>query len=136
VGSPPGGAAKKLIGAARHWAGGGQGDFTPDQGVIDALIATGAPQHIIDLAKAGTGSCSSDYELWPENEEAVDVFLELSTSWDWVTPGMGKAARAGLRSTEIESTLRMLGYRGARRAELFRDIRIMERAALEVFQSR
>ena len=132
MGSAPRRTAKKLIGAARHWAGASDGAFAPDQGFIDALKASGAPQHIIDAVQQGAKA--SDFEVWPENEEAIDVFLELGSSWDWVAPGMGDPVRVGIRATEIESTLRVLGFRGARRIELFRDIRVMERAALEVLQ--
>ena len=102
--------------------------------MIDALIASGAPQDVVDAARGA--AIQSDFEVWPENEDAVDVFLELGNAWDWVVPGMGEARRVGIRATEIESTLRLLGYRAARRKELFRDVRVMERAALEAMQSR
>lgn len=88
----------------------------------------GAPADVIEQARAG--STASDYEIWPENEDVLDAFLELQTSWDWVTPGMGSPVRVGIRSTEIESTLRMMGFRGERRIEAFRDLRTMERAAI------
>lgn len=101
---------------------------------MDALIASGAPQDVIDAARGATAP--SDFEVWPENEDAVDAFLELGNAWDWVAPGMGAPRRVGIRATEIESTLRLLGHRVSRRKELFRDIRVMERAALEAMAPR
>lgn len=130
MGRSPRRAAKKLIGAARYWAGVSDDAFVPDQHVIDSLIELGAPQDVIAAAKRGV--VSDDYEIWPENLDALNVFLDLGSSWDWVALPGGGALRVGIRATEIVATLRIFGFRRARRAKLFRDIRAMERAALDV----
>lgn len=62
----------------------------------------------------------------------MQLFLHLATSWSTVPLGLGGAARFGIPATEIESTLRMWGARGAARKELFLHLRMMEQSALEV----
>lgn len=105
--------------------------------MIAALEKAGAPPEVIAHVRARAESqvARDDFEVWPENLATLEAFIELQTSWDWITPGMGTPVRAGLRSTEIESTLRMLGVRGSRRTEVFQDLRAMERAALEVLRA-
>ncbi len=78
---------------------------------------------------------AAPFEVWPENWPTIEVFLELSTCWLWVTPGMEDPVRVGIAATEIESSLRLLGVKKAKRCSMFRDLRAMERAALKVFRS-
>jgi hypothetical protein len=68
-------------------------------------------------------------DVWPDNVEAVNVFVEVSTQWRYA--GMGSPS--GLDYPSIESTLRMTGIPRKRWAGLFADVRVMERAALEHF---
>lgn len=70
--------------------------------------------------------------MFEENWETLQAFLDLDTSWTLAPHGFGGAVRFGLPSTEIESTLRMIGVRGKARKKLFQNLRMMERAALEV----
>lgn len=127
--SPQAGTGKKLIEAARHWAGGGR-EFAPDESVAQALEAIGAPPEVIAQARSQSGS--DDFEVFEDNWETLQAFLDLDTSWTLAPLGMGGSVRFGLPSTEIESTLRMLGIRGKARKKLFQNLRMMERAALEV----
>ena len=46
---------------------------------------------------------------------------------------MAGAMRTGLNYSGVESAMRIYGIKSQRRAALFRDIQIMERAALDVF---
>lgn len=102
--------------------------------MIDDLKAFGAPQDVIDSMRERAPPAV--YEVWPENMETLRVFLALQSSWDWLMPAMGAPARIGIRSTEIESTVRMMGIRKKRRRSVLRDIRTMEQAALDVLSER
>lgn len=129
MGGSPADLGKKLIEAARHWAGGGR-TFAPDESIAQALEQIGAPAHVIQQTREQAGA--DDFEVLPENWETVQIFLHLSTSWSTVSLGMGAACRFGIPATEIESTLRMWGVRGRKQRKLLLDIRMMEQAALEV----
>ena len=64
---------------------------------------------------------------------AVRIFVDLETSWALVAPGFGTGPRrAGLPATEIQAAMRLLGVRKRTRAQLYRDLRTMERAAIGV----
>jgi len=98
--------------------------------VIEALKAAGAPDAVIQRVQQEE---RTDYEVWPENEAVVEAFLHLSSCWTVVIPPMGDLLYFGLPSTEIESTLRLLGFPRRKRARVFRYLKDMERAALSVF---
>ncbi len=72
------------------------------------------------------------FVLLPENVEAFDFFLGLSTQWKWATPAMGTPMRVGLDYACAEAAMRIQGLRGERRVRMFADIRAMERAVLNV----
>jgi hypothetical protein len=74
------------------------------------------------------------FEIWPENWPTVRVFLSLSTQWRFTLPAMGgPVIWHGLPHTEIEATIRLLGYR--RDAQMiFTGIKVMEQAALTALQ--
>lgn len=99
------------------------------------LIALGAPGVVVQAARAEASGTSSVYDVWADNMQSFEVFIDLATSWDWLGGGMEAPTRAGIRASEIESALRMTGIRGSRRAEVYRDVRIMERAAIEVLRA-
>lgn len=99
--------------------------------MLDALAAFGAPEEL--KAHVADQVVSGDYEIYPENVQPLNVFLSLASCWDWATPALGKPVRIGIRATEIESTLRLMGIKGKRRLRTFDDIRAMEAAVLEVF---
>ncbi|HBQ90934.1 MULTISPECIES: DUF1799 domain-containing protein [Alcaligenes] len=98
--------------------------------MIEALKAAGAPDAVIQRVQQEE---FTDFEVWPENEMVVEAFLHLSSCWTVVAPPMGDLLYFGLPSTEIESTLRLLGFPRRKRARVFRYLKDMERAALSVF---
>ncbi|MGE4337748.1 MAG: DUF1799 domain-containing protein [Pigmentiphaga sp.] len=98
--------------------------------MIASLVKAGAPQEVIDSARASMGS--DDFEVLEENLEIVNVFVFLGTSWTLATLPMGGAVQVGIPSSEIESTMRMMGIKKKDRMSVFTGIRIMEKAALEV----
>jgi len=99
--------------------------------VVQGLEEIGAPADVIEQVRQQSGN--DDFEVLPENWDMVQVFLNLTTSWKLVSLGMGGATRFGIPATEIESTLRMWGTRGAKKIKrAFLNLRMMEQAALEV----
>jgi len=99
------------------------------------MRAAGAPSDIIEAATAATASPSSaEFEVWPENWQTLEIFLDLSSCWTWLSAGLITPIRIGIAATEIEATLRLHGLRGKRRRNRYQEIRLMEAAALEVLR--
>lgn len=67
-----------------------------------------------------------DFEVWPDNWQAVQLFSDLRTQWN-----AGGKGPTGLNYPAMESVMRITGVRPAERAELFRCIRVMEAEALD-----
>lgn len=112
-------------------------DEEGDETVYDEALLAEAEQMGIDpqsLIDAGLAQePEAPFALLPENLEPFGLFMSLQTQWRWIASGMGKAVRVGLSYPSVESTLRMMRIRGARVAEVFADIRAMERSALEAW---
>lgn len=70
-------------------------------------------------------------ELWPNNLTAVHIFTLTRTQWRYA--GMGGAV--GLIYSELPFVLEMEGIDRKDWPDLFRDLRVMERAALEVMRA-
>ena len=97
----------------------------PDEAAED-LAAFGVPEEqIAELLPEGNPS-GVLFAIWPENREAVEVFLALSTQWRF--EGMS-GTYFGLDYPGVEAALRMLRIKDRR--AVFDDLRAMERAALE-----
>ena len=64
--------------------------------------------------------------LWPENEEAFDIWLALRTQWN-----AGMAGAIGLNYAGVESCLNMYGFKRKERQRMFPLIQMMEHATLE-----
>ena len=67
------------------------------------------------------------FEVMPDNVPALEVFLHLDTQWRVGPTGMP----IGLDYGAVETVLRLMETEDGR--SVFEDIRIMERAALDVF---
>ncbi len=80
---------------------------------------------------AGESADGNDFEIWPENAAALEFFLELSTQWRAVARAAGVVIQ-GIGYADIEACMRLRGIRARDRAGLFLNLRIMERAALQV----
>jgi hypothetical protein len=119
-----------LIEAARHWAGYREDDFEAGADVADALAAFGAPDDVLDVVRARpTGE---DFFYYPDNEESLFLFFDVDTQWNYVGT-MAGVVRTGLNYPGVESVMRYHGIRGKRRAALFADLQMMEKAALQAF---
>jgi len=69
------------------------------------------------------------FEVWPENWTTVLCFLALQTQWRKEITMDGQMIWHGLRYSELEVTVRLMGYQKERRT-IFNGIVDMERAAL------
>lgn len=69
--------------------------------------------------------------MWPENWDAALLFAAVASQWR-VAAGLGGVVYLGLDYAAVEAVMRMRRYPGARRAELFEQVRLMEAAALGV----
>lgn len=74
---------------------------------------------------------AEDVEIWPDNVRAYELFNALATQW---RAGMG--GPTGLDYSAVEVTMRLCGLPPAEWPELFADLRVMERAALEAMSSK
>lgn len=71
------------------------------------------------------------YPIWPDNQRAVELFLELAPQWDRVAEVDGELTRIRLRWDSVEILLRHTnGIPRRDWPQLFNALRIMERAAL------
>lgn len=71
---------------------------------------------------------AGDVEVWPENAEAVVVFLKLRTQWRMASMG----GLTGLVYAEVWNFLRALRIPRARWSDIFDGVQVMERAVLEL----
>lgn len=67
--------------------------------------------------------------VWPDNLQAVNVFISLSTQW---RTGMNGAT--GLDYNALPVVMRMTGVMQADRAAVFEDVRTLEDAAMEIMR--
>jgi hypothetical protein len=65
-------------------------------------------------------------EVWPDNVQALNVFIQMSTQWRASATGS-----TGLDYTALESLFRILRIPRAEWPLLFEEIRTLEDAALE-----
>lgn len=129
------GTHKKLVGAARHWAG---ADAPPraaaavDEGVIEGLRFFGASEE--DIAREAAKrqvqeQAEAEFEVYADCWDSLQAFLMVQTNWLYRTVGFG-SQRVGLCRSAMESTLRMAGIPRLQWQALFADMRVMELAVL------
>jgi hypothetical protein len=68
-------------------------------------------------------------EVWPDNLQAVNVFIAMATQWR-----VGPAGAVGLDYAALEPVMRMTGVPPGDVADVFGGVRIMEDAALEAMR--
>lgn len=79
------------------------------------------PQQFSDLKKQ-----DFDFEVWPENWDALEAFCAMATQWR-VNPFGGVA---GLDYVALNAVMDILGLR--ERKDVFQAVRVMESAALPI----
>lgn len=88
----------------------------------------GAPPELVDALAEETPA--EVFDVWPENERAVRLFLDLSTQWRMAMGGV-----SGLVYASAEAVMRMQGVKRAEQAALLDSLRVMEAAALRVMNA-
>lgn len=68
---------------------------------------------------------SDEFLVWPDNWQAVDVFIAMGTQWR-----VGMGGPVGLDYGALETVMRLVGVKRADRSDVFAAVRIMEGAAL------
>lgn len=74
---------------------------------------------------------SDTFEIWVENEPALQLFFECENLWS-IIAGFGVVAYTNIDRSQLESVMNMLGIPQNRRADLLRDIKYLELGALKV----
>ena len=69
--------------------------------------------------------------MYPDTVQAVGIFSDMMTQWRF-----GAAGPTGLDYTALPIVMRMRQVERTARAEIFDDVRIMERAALQAMRER
>ena len=85
----------------------------------------GLPEEAIAAIEAG--SDEGDFEVWPENWDAVLAFLSVSTQWRAISLLDGRIYWQGLDYAGVAAGLAGAGV--AANPDLWGDLRVMEAAA-------
>lgn len=120
------GETKKLEGAAAYW-------YDPFDGVVardlrQAREEAEALGVILDVDDDDLQPDAPDYEVWPENWPAVDLFLRCQTQWR--TGGMGSVI--GLDYQAVLGVGNMVPT--ADPLQRMEDLQVIESRVLELFQ--
>ena len=83
----------------------------------------------------GEDSDDGDFELWPEHEDAWNVFIDCGRQWR-VIAGMGFMHVQGLDAPAVESSLRMQGVPRRRWRLVRSQVRVLEDEAVEIMNSK
>jgi hypothetical protein len=113
---PAGCAIKKLDAAARHWATGGR-------------ISRREQEKQFEQDAERYGIPLDEFEVWPENESSLTLFLACSTQWETQNNRV-----VSINYQALHAAMQMLEMTD--RPQLFRDIRVMESVALAEFNKR
>jgi hypothetical protein len=109
------GQEKKLIGAVDHWF---HGDGAPDDELLGDAAAFG-----IELPAALLKP--KEYEVWPEHEEVVLMFLRCQTQW--------RTTMSGVMGMDYGVILQMLDlYAVSNRPQVMEDLQVMENRAKQL----
>ncbi|CAG9177761.1 DUF1799 domain-containing protein [Cupriavidus pampae] len=68
----------------------------------------------------------ADVEVWPDNEKALDVFVQMSTQWR-----VGMNGPVGLDYSVLPFVMRMQRVPRSEHPEVFESVRVMEHAAMD-----
>lgn len=85
------------------------------------------------LAEMGLGWLSEEIDavdVWPDNEQAVEVFEDMRTQWN-----VGFNGPLGLRYEALAFVCDARGVAATERGDLLTSIRVMESAALEAMRA-
>ena len=126
---------KKLIEVARAWACGDLGDNGADDAAEKAR-AMGVDEAQIQRDIAAMRAAAPVIDLWPCNEPALRVFAAVSSQWRTAPLPGGGVWWQGIDYGVLPGVLRMMGIARREWADLFDDLRVMERAAASALNER
>ncbi|MDZ7862678.1 DUF1799 domain-containing protein [Acidovorax sp.] len=78
---------------------------------------------------------SGDFELWPEHQQAWEVFLDCGRQWR-VIAGMGGVYFQGLEATAVESSFRIQGVPRKDWKRVRSQLMVLEDEAAEILNER
>lgn len=70
-----------------------------------------------------------EYEVWPENWPAFNLFCRLQTQWHYASGGMGATA-TGLNYLVLLALMDRMNLDADEHDQLFSDVQTLERTAL------
>lgn len=133
----PEGTEKKLEGAAETWGRvvGGAVIEKPahvTKEFAEEMELFGLSEEITD-APTEDEVTEPDYEVWPENLKALNLFMSLENQWDFVATADGELIRTGMKLQALEIKLKYTnGIAKKEYASFFEQMAWMEKAALGV----
>lgn len=96
------------------------------------MRAKGAPEKELEsyreARQKNNTQDESDFEMWPENWEALLTFLSVKTQWR-VIAGMGGAIYQGIDYTSLIEVIK-LNVKKNKRSQMFKDVQFIELGAL------
>ncbi len=81
----------------------------------------------LELLQDATEIVPDEFEIWPENDLSLGIFLRSTTQFRYRPVGQGSMV-SGLDYAAVETVMRM--YRIRDKADIFDDVRAMELAVL------
>ncbi|NML62270.1 DUF1799 domain-containing protein [Massilia sp. RP-1-19] len=110
--------------------------------IVDQLVALKAPPDVIEAARdraqarrGGAAAANDTFDVWPENWTSVQLFLNVSTQWD-VVAGMSGLIYMGLKYEIVPEQMDRLRIARKKRADMWGDLSLMERAALPLLNKK
>ncbi|MCB1621915.1 MAG: DUF1799 domain-containing protein [Thiothrix sp.] len=126
---------KKLIDAGWHWAGAGfpaRGTDPAGTAAIDDAEYYGVSRRITDAFRARHETAPQErFFVWPENETAIRVFLEVCDQWRY--PPLG-GLPLGLDAAVVFQWLALSG-RQRRARQLWPQLRLIASGAMACWQA-
>lgn len=111
-----------------------------DDGALDAQVVEDAkilgidPEEYrrvaIESGEIPAPSTPERFVLWPENVPAFEHYIALLGQWRYLQGGLGPPQRMALDYAAVRAHLALTVRDADREAEVFADLRIMERAAI------
>lgn len=86
------------------------------------------------VSEVATAGGPADFELWPEHQDAVEVFFACRRQWR-VSVGFGGAWFQGMDFSAVDVALRRLGIAEDRHREVFQHLQVMEDEGVKVLNA-
>jgi len=87
------------------------------------------------LEQINTKHIETDFEVYPENQEPLAIFLCMQTNWN-ISAGFSGVVFQGLNYSALESVLRLMQIPRKRWRSMFEDIRVLEMSAIPLLNQK